>query len=83
MEEILLQVTQSQGIWTVLFVFLLLYTIRKNDNLDVKQEERELNYQKLLSDLTEKYSLLLSMDKQIANLYKIIKKNDNSTKGNS
>jgi len=83
MEEILLQVTQSQGIWTVLFVFLLLYTIRKNDNLDVKQEERELNYQKLLSDLTEKYSLLLSMDKQIANLYKIIKKNDNNTKGNS
>lgn len=82
MEEILLQVTQSQGIWTVLFVFLLLYTIRKNDNLDLKQEEREENYQKLLSDLTEKYSLLSNMDKQISNLYKIIKKNDHSSKSN-
>lgn len=82
MEEILLQVTQSQGIWTVLFVFLLLYTIRKNDNLDLKQEEREQNYQKLLSDLTEKYSLLSNMDKQISNLYKIVKKNDHSSKSN-
>ncbi len=76
MEEILLTVTQSQGIWTVLFVFLLLYTIKKNDQLDVKQEEREQNYQQLISDLTEKYALLTSVDKQISNLYKIIKKSE-------
>ena len=76
MDQILLDVTQSQGIWTVLFVFLLLYTIKKNDRLDEKQEEREQNYQKLISDLTEKYALLTSVDKQIRNLYKIIKKSE-------
>lgn len=73
MEEILLQVTQSQGIWTVLFVFLLLYTIKKNDKLDEKQEEREQKYQKLLEDLTDKYSLLNSVDRQVNNLYKLLK----------
>ncbi|SES90726.1 BhlA/UviB family holin-like peptide [[Clostridium] polysaccharolyticum] len=76
MEEVLLSVTQSQGIWTVLFVFLLLYTIKKNDKLDERQEEREQKYQMLLSDLTDKYSLLTSMDKQINNLFKLFKEND-------
>ena len=33
MEDILIQISQSQGIWTVLFVFLLLYTIKKNETL--------------------------------------------------
>lgn len=72
MEDILLSVTQSQGIWTVLFVFLLLYTIKKNDKLDERQEEREEKYQTLLSDLTEKYSVLTSMNKQINNIYKFL-----------
>ncbi|MBR3772530.1 MAG: hypothetical protein IKL07_09700 [Clostridium sp.] len=73
MEELLLQVTQSQGIWTVLFVFLLIYTIKKNDKLDEKQEEREQKYQELLENLTEKYSLLSNVDKQVSNLYKILR----------
>lgn len=72
MEDILLSVTQSQGIWTVLFVFLLLYTIKKNDKLDERQEEREKEYQTLLSDLTDKYAVLMNMNKQINNLYKLL-----------
>ena len=73
MEDVLASVTQSQGIWTVMFVFLLLYTIKKNDKLDERQAEREKQYQALIADLTEKYSLLTSMNKQINNLYKLIK----------
>lgn len=73
MEDVLVSVTQSQGIWTVMFVFLLLYTIKKNDKLDERQAEREKQYQALIADLTEKYSLLTSMNKQINNLYKLIK----------
>lgn len=76
MEDILVSVTQSQGIWTVLFVFLLLYTIKKNDKLDERQSEREEKYQKLLADLTEKYSLLTNVNKQINNLYKMLKDSD-------
>lgn len=79
MEDVLVAVTQSQGIWTVLFVFLLLYTIKKNEKLDERQAEREKKYQTLLADLTEKYSLLTTMNKQINNLYKLIK--DSEKKG--
>ena len=48
MEELVTQLIQSQGIWAVLFVFLLLYTIKKNDKLDEMQDAREKEYQKLL-----------------------------------
>ena len=40
MEEVLMGFVQSQGIWAALFVFLLLYTIRKNDKLDELQDAR-------------------------------------------
>lgn len=41
-----MQLIQSQGIWAVLFVFLLLYTIKKNDKLDEIQDSREKNIRK-------------------------------------
>ncbi len=68
MEEILVQLVQSQGIWAVLFVFLLLYTIRKNDKLDELQESRERQYQELLMDLTEKLSVINAINGKIDNL---------------
>lgn len=68
MEEILVQLMQSQGIWAVLFVFLLLYTIRKNDKLDELQESREKQHQELLMDLTEKLSLINTLNGKIDNL---------------
>ena len=48
MEAILTQLIQSQGIWAVLFVFLLLYTIKKNDKLDELQDAREKEYRDCL-----------------------------------
>lgn len=58
MEEIILRMVDSQGIWAVLFVFLLLYTIKKNDNLDKLQDVREEKYQKLLSELTDSLAVV-------------------------
>ena len=58
MEELVTQLIQSQGIWAVLFVFLLLYTIKKNDKLDEMQDAREKEYQKLLLELTDKLSIV-------------------------
>lgn len=69
MEQLLTQLLQSQGIWAVLFVFLLLYTIKKNDKLDEIQEAREENYQKLLMDLNEKFSVVEAINDKLDNLY--------------
>ncbi len=46
------------GIWVLLFVSLFLYTIKNNEKLAEKQDKREENYQKLLSDMTEKYAVV-------------------------
>ena len=48
----------TQGIWVLLFISLFLYTIKNNEKLVEKQDQREVNYQKLLSDMTEKYAVV-------------------------
>ena len=51
MDEFVSVLLKTQGVWAALFVFLLLYTIRRNDRLDELQSEREREYQKLLLEL--------------------------------
>lgn len=68
MEEVVTQLIQSQGIWAVLFVFLLLYTIKKNDKLDEMQDAREKEYQKLLLELTDKLSVVNSVNDKLDKL---------------
>lgn len=55
LEQALIEVATTQGIWVLLFVSLFMYTIKNNEKLAEKQDKREENYQKLLSDMTEKY----------------------------
>ena len=58
MEQALIEAATTQGIWVLLFVSLFLYTIKNNEKLVEKQDQREVNYQKLLSDMTEKYEVV-------------------------
>ena len=51
LEQALIEAATTQGIWVLLFVSLFMYTIKNN-------EKREENYQKLLSDMTEKYAVV-------------------------
>ncbi len=74
MEDIIIQLIQSQGIWAVLFVFMLLYTIKKNDKLDELQNTREENYQTLLTNLTQKLAIVNEIDSKLDNLYSQIYK---------
>lgn len=58
LEQALIEVATTQGIWVLLFVSLFMYTIKNNEKLAEKQDKREENYQKLLSDMTEKYAVV-------------------------
>ena len=58
MEQALIEAATTQGIWVLLFISLFLYTIKNNEKLVDKQDQREVNYQKLLSDMTEKYAVV-------------------------
>lgn len=68
MENVLIEAIQSQGIWAMLFVFLLLYTIRKNDKLDELQEARETRYQEILLELTEKFAVVNAVNEKLDGL---------------
>ena len=50
LEQALIEAATTQGIWVLLFISLFLYTIKNNEKLVEKQDQREVNYQKLLSD---------------------------------
>ena len=58
LEQVLIEAATTQGIWVLLFVSLFLYTIKNNEKVVEKQDKREENYQKLLSDMTEKYAVV-------------------------
>ena len=58
LEQALIEAATTQGISVLLFVSLFLYTIKNNEKLVEKQDQREVNYQKLLSDMTEKYAVV-------------------------
>lgn len=58
LEQALIEAATTQGIWVLLFISLFLYTIKNNEKLVEKQDQREVNYQKLLSDMTEKYAIV-------------------------
>ena len=58
LEQALIEAATTQGIWVLLYISLFLYTIKNNEKLVEKQDQREVNYQKLLSDMTEKYAVV-------------------------
>ena len=58
LEQVLIEAATTQGIWVLLLISLILYTIKNNEKLVEKQDKREENYQKLLSDMTEKYAVV-------------------------
>lgn len=72
MESSVLDAALSQGIWAVLAVFLLIYIVKSNERFSARQEEREKQYQELLSALTEKFNVLSVIEKDIADVKEYI-----------
>ena len=58
MEDELLKTALTQGIWAVLSIFLLFYILKTQEKRDLKQEEREENYQNIICKLTDKLEII-------------------------
>lgn len=50
MESETLRLATQQGIWAVLFVVLLFYILKKQEQRDKKADEREAKYQETIKD---------------------------------
>lgn len=65
MENELLKLASSQGIWAALSVALIFYILKAQEKRDIKQEEREKNYQGIIEKLTEKFNIVEDVKKDV------------------
>lgn len=76
MEEEIFKLASSQGIWAALSVALIFYILKAQEKRDLKQEEREKNYQSIIEKLTEKFNIVEDVKKDVEEIKeKLIVKN--------
>ncbi|MBN3409662.1 hypothetical protein CJF15_11115 [Clostridium botulinum] len=68
LENEILKSALSQGIWAVLSVFLLFYILKAQEKRDQKQDEREKNYQEIISKITDKLAIVEVVKKDVEDI---------------
>ncbi|AOR22958.1 BhlA/UviB family holin-like peptide [Clostridium taeniosporum] len=68
----LIKLATTQGIWTILSCVLIIYILKAQENRDLKQEEREKNYQDIIKQLTERLNTLDSISSTVNEIRKKI-----------
>lgn len=76
MEEKLIELASSQGIWTTLAVALIFYILKYQEKRDKKQEEREIKYQDIISKLTDKIDIIEDIKRDVSDLKDYLLKNN-------
>lgn len=61
----LINIASTQGIWTLLSCTLIVYILKKQESRDSIQDEREEKYQAIIETLTQKLSVLDSLNEDI------------------
>jgi uncharacterized membrane protein YgaE (UPF0421/DUF939 family) len=57
MTESLVTNAASQSIWAGLSILLIFYILKNQEKRDLRQEEREFNYQKIISELNNQLNI--------------------------
>ncbi len=65
MENEVLKLASTQGIWAALSIALIFYILKAQEKRDIKQEERELKYQEIISNLTDKLNVIEDVKKDV------------------
>lgn len=58
MNDKLIEIIVSQGIWTVLSFILIFYIIKTQEKRDIQQDKREKKYQQILNELSKNFELI-------------------------
>jgi len=59
----------------VLSIFLLFYILKAQEKRDMKQEEREKNYQDIITKLTDKFDIVDEVKKDVEDIKQYVMKN--------
>lgn len=65
MESEILKLAMSQGIWAVLSIFLIIYTLKTQEKRDIANNDREKSYQVTINKLSEKINDLANIIKDL------------------
>ena len=74
MEEKILDLASSQGVWAMLTVGLIFYILKNQEKRDLRQEERETKYQDIISTLTEKLNIIEEVKEDVIEIKNYISK---------
>ncbi|EHJ00478.1 UviB-like protein [Clostridium sp. DL-VIII] len=64
----LIKTAATQGIWVMLSCVLIVYILKAQETRDLKQEEREKNYQEIIKQLTDRLNTLDSINSTISEI---------------
>lgn len=73
MEERIIDMAATQGIWALLFVAMIFYVMKAQEKRDLRQEEREKNYQSIISSLTDKLNIVEGIKVDVAHIKEFLK----------
>lgn len=68
MNEKLFDAAATQGIWAVLSISLIFYILKAQEKRDTKQEEREKNYQNIITILSDKLNIIEDIKSDICEI---------------
>lgn len=74
MEEKIIEIASTQGFWALSSVMMILYIIKTQEKRDLRQEEREKNYQSIISSLTDKLKVVEDIKDDVTQIKNILKK---------
>ncbi|MCD3218147.1 hypothetical protein G8S55_13195 [Clostridium botulinum C] len=72
MENEILKLASSQGIWAALSVVLIFYILKAQEKRDLKQEQREENYQRIIKNLTYNLHLIEDVKKDVKEVKEVV-----------
>ena len=71
MENELIKMATTQGIWSFLSIFLIFYILKNQQKRDEAHNKREVQYQETIKTLTNKLSVLEKIENYLKDKEKI------------
>ena len=74
LENELIKIAASQGIWATLSIFIIFYILKVQRERDKKQDDREKGYQDIIVSLTKQFSIIEDINRNMRSIRTSIEK---------